>query len=189
MDRRIKKSRAAIYQAFIHLLNQQHYDTITVQQIIDLADVGRSTFYSHFESKEMLLEEVCEDLFAHSFAKPQAQSDIHGTLAHIFYHFKHNQDKVATLLLSNNLYFTKRLKTELHRYVFPLVRTPLIRQKQQIPESFLEHFVSTTFIETINWWLQQRQLIDEQTIASYFLEVIGSRSPYALDQVAEHQKS
>lgn len=177
MDRRIKKSRAAIYQAFLHLLNQQNYDTITVQDIIDLADVGRSTFYSHFESKEMLLEEVCEDLFAHSFAKPQAQSDIHGTLAHIFYHFKNNQDKVATLLLSNNLYFTKRLKKELHRYVFPLIRTQLIRQKASVPETFLEHFVATTFIETINWWLQQRQPIDEQTIASYFLDVMGCSLP------------
>ncbi|MBF0777917.1 TetR/AcrR family transcriptional regulator [Streptococcus cuniculi] len=173
MDRRIKKSRAAIYQAFIHLLNQQKYDTITVQDIIDLADVGRSTFYAHFESKEMLLEEVCEDLFAHTFAKPQAKQDIHGTLAHIFYHFKNNQDKVATLLLSNNLYFTKRLKKELHRYVFPLIQAPLIRQKATVPESFLEHFVATTFIETINWWLQQREPIDEQTITSYFLGVIA----------------
>ncbi|MGT2951679.1 TetR family transcriptional regulator [Streptococcus cuniculi] len=172
MDRRIKKSRAAIYQAFIHLLNQQPYDTITVQDIIDMADVGRSTFYAHFASKEMLLEEVCEDLFAHTFAKPQAQHDVHGTLAHIFYHFRNNQDKVATLLLSNNLYFTQRLKKELHHYVFPLLRPSLIRQKAPVPESFLEHFVATTFIETINWWLQQREPIDEQTITSYFLGVI-----------------
>lgn len=182
MDRRIKKSRAAIYQAFIHLLNQQNYDTITVQDIIDLADVGRSTFYAHFESKEILLEEVCEDLFAHSFAKPHAQSDIHGTLAHIFYHFKNNQDKVTTLLLSNNLYFTKRLKSELRHYVFPLVRTSLIEEKPHLPESFLEHFIAMTFIETINWWLQQRKPIDEQTIASYFLEVIGNRFLPSLDE-------
>lgn len=182
MDRRIKKSRTAIYQAFIHLLNRQNYDTITVQDIIDLADVGRSTFYAHFESKEMLLEEVCEDLFAHSFAKPQAQSDIHGTLTHIFYHFKNNQDKVATLLLSNNLYFTKRLKAELQHYVFPLVRTPLLYQKKHVPETFLEHFVATTFIETINWWLQQRQPIEEKTIASYFLEVIDSSFSQSLDK-------
>ena len=56
MDRRVKKSRAAIYQAFLTLLNQKSYESLTVQEIIDLADVGRSTFYAHFETKEALLE-------------------------------------------------------------------------------------------------------------------------------------
>ena len=44
-DRRITKTRKAIYSAFLQLLNQKGYETITVQEIIDLADVGRSTFY------------------------------------------------------------------------------------------------------------------------------------------------
>lgn len=42
-DRRITKTRKAIYSAFLQLLNQKGYETITVQEIIDLADVGRST--------------------------------------------------------------------------------------------------------------------------------------------------
>ena len=44
-DRRITKTRKAIYAAFLQLLNQKDYESITVQEIIDLADVGRSTFY------------------------------------------------------------------------------------------------------------------------------------------------
>lgn len=43
-DRRITKTRKAIYNAFLQLLNQKDYEAITVQEIIDLADVGRSTF-------------------------------------------------------------------------------------------------------------------------------------------------
>ena len=58
-DRRITKTRKAIYAAFLQLLNQKDYESITVQEIIDLADVGRSTFYSHYESKELLLDELC----------------------------------------------------------------------------------------------------------------------------------
>ena len=69
MDRRVKKSRAAIYQAFLTLLNQKSYESLTVQEIIDLADVGRSTFYAHFETKEALLEEMCQDLFQHTFVE------------------------------------------------------------------------------------------------------------------------
>ncbi|MDU7944150.1 MAG: TetR/AcrR family transcriptional regulator, partial [Streptococcus salivarius] len=62
-DRRITKTRKAIYNAFLQLLNQKDYEAITVQEIIDLADVGRSTFYSHYESKELLLDELCQKLF------------------------------------------------------------------------------------------------------------------------------
>ena len=47
-DRRISKTRKAIYTAFLQLLNQKNFESITVQEIIDLADVGRSTFYSHY---------------------------------------------------------------------------------------------------------------------------------------------
>lgn len=68
-DRRITKTRKAIYNAFLQLLNLKDYETITVQEIIDLADVGRSTFYSHYESKELLLDELCQKLFHHLFER------------------------------------------------------------------------------------------------------------------------
>ena len=47
---------------FSKRINQKNFETITVQEIIDLADVGRSTFYSHYESKELLLDELCRYL-------------------------------------------------------------------------------------------------------------------------------
>ena len=108
MDRRVKKSRAAIYQAFLTLLNQKSYESLTVQEIIDLADVGRSTFYAHFETKEALLEEMCQDLFKHTFVERYQASELFDATAHIFYHFRKNQDKIATLLLSKNIYFINR---------------------------------------------------------------------------------
>ena len=68
-DRRVSKTKKAIYQAFLQLLNDKGYDATTVQDIIDLADVGRSTFYCHYESKELLLDELCRYLFHHLFER------------------------------------------------------------------------------------------------------------------------
>ena len=65
MDRRQRKTREAIFAAFIGLLAKKDYSQITVGEIIERADIGRATFYAHFETKDFLLRELCEELFCH----------------------------------------------------------------------------------------------------------------------------
>ena len=54
MDSWQRKTRNAIFQAFTRLLEQKTYSSLTVQEIIDEADISRSTFYAHFETKDEL---------------------------------------------------------------------------------------------------------------------------------------
>ena len=93
MDRRQLKTRKAIFQAFRSLLEKKRYDHITVQEIIDEADVGRSTFYAHFETKDLLLDAMCEELFYHMFEHDPCpwvgrDADLEGKLAHILWHIR-----------------------------------------------------------------------------------------------------
>ena len=81
MDRRQRKSRRAIFGAFIELLSKKDFHNITVGEIIERADVGRATFYSHFETKDFLLKELCEELFCHIFDVANDEKDGHN---HIF---------------------------------------------------------------------------------------------------------
>ncbi len=54
-DRRAVKTKKYLADALKELILEKEYDAITIQEIIDRANVGRSTFYTHYESKEQLL--------------------------------------------------------------------------------------------------------------------------------------
>ena len=174
-DRRITKTRKSIYAAFLQLLNQKNFETITVQEIIDLADVGRSTFYSHYESKELLLNELCRYLFHHLFEREE-NINIEAYLTHIFLHFKKNQDHVTSLLFSKNDYFLRQLQKELEHHVYPMVAEDLQVSYPNIPSSFLKHFVVTNFIETLTWWLKKGKSYKEDQVVRFYLDVMEMKS-------------
>jgi AcrR family transcriptional regulator len=56
-DRRVRRTRTALQDALVALMTDKDYEAITVQDIIDRADVGRSTFYTHFTDKDDLLQD------------------------------------------------------------------------------------------------------------------------------------
>ncbi len=59
-DRRVKKTRLAIREALVALMMQKGYEAIIVEDILERADVGRSTFYAHFADKEDVLRSGIE---------------------------------------------------------------------------------------------------------------------------------
>src|ERR1700730_5840095 len=65
-DRRVQRTRQLLEQALLELIEEQNYESITVQQITDRANMGRATFYLHYREKEQLLlttvQKLQEDL-------------------------------------------------------------------------------------------------------------------------------
>ena len=129
MDRRQRKTRQAIFDALITLLSKKDFDHITVGEIIDCADVGRATFYAHFETKDFLLKELCEELFCHIFDIENGESHSHkhifecdgsdSVFLHLFEHLKKNDNNILALLSSqNNELFLKYFKNNLIRNSF-----------------------------------------------------------------------
>lgn len=63
-DPRAKRTRKFLQQAFIELLKQKDFDSITIQDIADQAEMNRTTFYSHFQDKYELLELTLNTMFS-----------------------------------------------------------------------------------------------------------------------------
>jgi AcrR family transcriptional regulator len=61
-DRRVRRTRRALREALLALIAEKGYDRVTVQDVLDRADLGRATFYAHFRDKDDLLASGFEEL-------------------------------------------------------------------------------------------------------------------------------
>ncbi len=66
VDRRIRKTIAALHEAVLELLPEKPFELITVQDIATRADVSRAAFYAHFPDKFALMEHIVSDVFERS---------------------------------------------------------------------------------------------------------------------------
>ena len=62
-DARVRKTRDALGDALVALMQEKPFDTITVQDVLDRANVSRSTFYTHYSDKDDLLMSDAEEFF------------------------------------------------------------------------------------------------------------------------------
>lgn len=183
MDRRQKKTRAAIFSAFSSLLAEKNYGRITVQDIIDTADVGRTTFYAHFETKDDLLRELCEELFGHIIASAADCTHTHGlytdgsapesVFCHLLQHLKENDRNILGLLsCDSSEIFLRYFKDSLEG----LVRTQFVNQNRNvnkdIPADFLINHISGSFVEMVLWWIKNRMRQTPEELDRYFRAVI-----------------
>src|SRR4051812_42320181 len=68
-DRRQRRSRTGCRNALLTLIDHQPYDTITVDQIVERADIGRATFYAHYTDKGDLLRELSDELIGEAASR------------------------------------------------------------------------------------------------------------------------
>ncbi len=174
MDRRQKKTRDAIFSAFIELLGKQKYEHITVQDIIDKADVGRSTFYSHFETKDHLLRAMCSDIFDHIIEGAmcsycEGSDSLETALAHILIHLRESRRYVTGLLCSDSGDIFMRY---LHEYLTKLFSRYVSDFHTNVPQDFLINHLTGAFVQTIRWWVKKDMQTPPEQTAHYFMSVI-----------------
>lgn len=174
MDRRQKKTRNAIFEAFIQLLGEGDYTRITVGDIIARADVGRATFYAHFETKEFLLKELCRELFDHVFAD-QGSGVFHcqapdSAFLHLFRHIRQNDNNILRLLkCRNSELFVGYFKENLAQCLQSELSVFDHRRDRRLPEDFWVDHICATFTQTLRWWVEKGMVQTPEQITEYFM--------------------
>ena len=179
MDRRQRKTREAIFGALIELLSVKDFSQIPVGEIIDRADIGRATFYAHFETKDFLLKELCEDLFCHIFDAAGEGSCKHRHLfecdapesvfLHLFRHLLKNDNHILELLSSkNDELFLRYFKAGLHKLVKTNLEQFAARKSERLPESLWVDHICSAFVETVRWWILHGMKESPEIVTEYF---------------------
>lgn len=135
MDRRKRKTRKAIFDACVSLVQEKDFQSITINEIVERADLNRGTFYLHFEDKfdmmnsfENEMVEKIEEVIVNNLPKePSDQLFIqsrYDTIVQILKCYEDNKELLQLLLKSshNNSLQTKlrdKLKFVLTEKIFP----------------------------------------------------------------------
>ncbi len=179
MDRRQRRTRRAVFSAFEELVTQQHYASITVGQIIERADIGRSTFYAHFDTKDDLLDQMCDELFAHVFEGVETDAHTHeslpepslaATLAHLLYHLRDNHNGIGSKLLAEGEpHFSAFFRNQLGAFFAD--RLP--ERCSWVPRDLLLSLVVGGFCQVVSWWHEQGYQATPEELAHWYLRTFS----------------
>ncbi len=183
MDRRQRKTRDAVFRAFTELIGKYAYSQITVQKIIDVANIGRTTFYTHFETKDTLLKALCEDLFGHILTGAgavcplptltQEDNDYRAFVTHILYHLADRREAFTRLLASDSRdLFLRYFKEELYRRLAALWLNEAAAPPPGVPADYLLNHFTSSFVESLDWWIRRGMRETPETVTEYFAAVI-----------------
>ena len=162
------------------MLSQKHFNQITVGEIIQQADIGRATFYAHFETKDFLLKALCEELFCHVFDAADSHRAQHrhifdcdapdSVFLHLFQHIQKNDNHILDLLsCQNNELFLRNFKTGLIRLVEAQYESFEASKAPSLPRDFWINHIAAAFVETMRWWIEHKLRDTPEQITKYFL--------------------
>ncbi len=184
MDRRQRKTREAIFKAFTDLLSEKDISQITVSEIIESADIGRATFYAHFETKDFLLKELCEELFCHIFDAASEHGNLHrhifncdapdSVFLHLFQHLQKNDNNILDLLsCNNNEIFLRYFKAGLLKLTESWLEIFEAGRAGELTKDFWINHIASTFVETVRWWIKNKMRQSPEEITKYFFLAIN----------------
>jgi len=158
-DRRVRRTRAALKDALLTLMTEKGYEAVTVQDLIDRADIGRSTFYAHYTDKADLLHEMLSEM--RSLVEPDpttGTADRRRPLRFSLHMFRHVQDQQALLRALLGRPGAGRVVTQIEDMLTDVVRSELqalaeVSGDPRVPLDLIAPTVVAAYLATLTWWV------------------------------------
>lgn len=171
-DRRVQRTRRTLREALVALIHERGWEGFSVQDVCDRADVGRSTFYTHFADKEELLVSGFDDFRAalrQQLARSPAPGRPLGFARGLIDHACENVQLFRAMVGKRSHQLVLRRFREL---VLGLVREDLQGLGAPAPlQAAAERFIAGGFLELLTWQLEGRRSPDPEALERLFLQV------------------
>jgi AcrR family transcriptional regulator len=158
LDPRVKRTRNLILQAFSDLLAEKEFESISVQDVTDKAEINRATFYAHFQDKYALLDRSITALF---------RKDIEKRMLDACHYTTENLRSLILVVCE----FLSRLHSE-------------CAQPHEQFESLVEGTIKKQLFELLSYWLGQ----SEARISTEIPATVATWAIYGLASYYSHSK-
>lgn len=174
-DRRIQRTRLSLRTALMELIKEKDYDALSIEEITERANVGRTTFYLHYKDKEdLLMEEFSTILYERAMVlseipfsvwlqisdeDPNNSKSLQPLLL-VFHHIYENSELYYLLLQSSNsskvIERIRKITTDsIVKFVEAKKETDPIPLLAEVPIEFFAAFFSGALISVVSWWISE----------------------------------
>jgi AcrR family transcriptional regulator len=175
-DRRSRRSRRLIVDALLALMLEKRFDRITVQEIIERADVGRSTFYAQFRNKEDVLQGEIERVFGqlherHAAATAEPADRLLPSLE-LFRHVQETKPLYPALVrgLALDPHY-QAVQRSLRDAVAQQLALTAGSRELAVPAEIVADYLAGAFLTLVHWWLEQGATHSPEQMAAYFQQL------------------
>jgi AcrR family transcriptional regulator len=152
IDRRTLRTRQALHQALLRLTVEKGYDQMSVADIADAANVGRSTFYAHYTDKDDLLRQGIGYLRTMLTDPGQDGSDPLQFSRFLTEHLREQRRLYQAIMQSSA---GAIVITSLRDSLCDIVRNGLRKRRGSASDEIEVQFVVGAYVAVATWWLDR----------------------------------
>ena len=176
-DRRVQRTRELLQKALIELISGRRYDAITIQDIVDRAKVGRTTFYLHYSSKDELFiscHEAVVSEFHFGPLYPLSREELLSPEAPpgMIAAYRHLEDAWVRLYPifqgKDGPLILRRIRDWSAQEIEANLRAAFAGADSTIPFDVLANYLAGAQIALVHWWLEKRQPHTPENLAQTF---------------------
>lgn len=180
-DRRVSRTRRQLRNALMALILEHGYNAVTIEDITERADLGRTTFYLHFRDKEELLleslEEIAEDLRVQVEQTANIKLDAGGRwenpVAVVFRHVDENRDLYRIILKGEgSSKAASRIRDIIEEAAVEFFTRHLsgfVSAQPELPKGLAAGYYASAMLGFVTWWLEKELPLGGDEAADLFM--------------------
>ncbi len=173
-DRRAQRTRELLQKALIELIGEREYDTLTIQDIVDRANVGRTTFYQHYNSKDDLFMSCHETIIGelhlgalHPLSREELLSlELPAEMGSAYQHLEEGRALLYPIFHGkDSALILRQIRDRSAREIEMNLRSVFTEADSAVPLDMLANYLAGAQIALMQWWLEKRRSHGANTLA------------------------